>query len=310
MTQEASSKSEDTEQAVTEEERSVVSPTSSVGHHGGVELAVDHSERHEASSNHTHAEWTVDLVQSWGVTKATRALERCNQLYQSGAYGEAERGYRVLIEARNDEKLLANLGYSLQAQGRHEDAVELFERYLETFIGRHHAWKALCFSHYHLKDYESMTRCAREAIRWDIRLDTPDDYSWQQMATAHFLMGDLSTALKAARKSSQINPQNAYALYYQACVITAVSSGADCDHPELFETPPSIEEAAERLCDALEARPDLEVIFLSEGYLDEAFTLLPQIREARLAILQVATEEQEPQAEDDARETGQEKTED
>ena len=217
------------------------------------------------------------------ISKATRELERCNRLYQTQHYEEAERGYRELIESREDDKVLANLGYTLQALGRHQEAVVIFERYLKVFMARHHAWKALCFSYYHLEDYENMTRCAREAIMWDIRHDSPDDYSWQQMATAHFLMNDLSTALKAARKSIAINPQNAFSLYYEACILAAIVKGAEFDQPELLVEPPSYEEAAERLCLALEARPDLKEELAQEGYLDEVFPLADKLLVERKA---------------------------
>ena len=170
-------------------------------------------------------------------------------------------------------------------------------------MARHHAWKALCFSYYHLQDYENMTRCAREAIRWDIRYDIPDDYSWQQMASAHFLMQDYSTALKAARKASALNQSNPYSRYYEACIITAFVEGAECDDPTLLQDPPSYEMAANFLADALDARPDLEEELRGEGYLDQVFPMLESVRALREAHKK---EQEQPQGE--SPETGQVKT--
>lgn len=227
---------------------------------------------------------------------ATRELERCNQLYYAGAYEEAARGYQALINGPGEEKLLANLGYALQSLDRHEEAIEAFESYLKVFIARHHAWKALCFSYYHLADYENMTRCAREAIRWDIRHDQLDDYSWQQMATAHFLMGDHSTALKAARKASALNPQNPFSKYYEACVLAAIVAGAELDEPDLIEEPPTYLQAAGLLVDALTLRPDLSDELRAEGFLDQVFPLLEEARALRQTQeAQEAQEAQEPQ---------------
>ena len=237
--------------------------------------------------------------QELGLLRSTRELERCNQLYRSGSYEEAEAGYRALIQGPGEEKLLANLGYALQSQGRHREAAEAFESYLETFIARHHAWKALCFSYYHLADYENMTRCAREAIRWDIRYDTPDDYSWQQMATAHFLMGDYSTALKASRKASALNAENPFSRYYEACVIAALVEGATLDEPDLLSEPPTYAMAAELLADALEARPDLNDELLKEGYLDQVFPLLEEIYARREEERAQALKERDEMSEDD-----------
>ena len=226
------------------------------------------------------------------ILRASRDLDRCNRLYRSGAYEEAAEGYRELVSGLGEEKVLANLGYALQSLGRHQEATEAFESYLKVFMARHHAWKALCFSYYHLEDYENMTRCAREAIMWDIRHDTPDDYSWQQMATAHFLMRDYSTALKATRKASALNPKNPYSRYYEACILAAFVEGADCDEPTLLDGSPSYEDAAEFLADALEVRPDLEDELRDEGYLDQVFPLLESIRELR-QVRRLEQQEQE-----------------
>ena len=248
----------------------------SVDHAGGSADDLERVESEPSSSEAQESSTTdpqktpIDLMR----IRASRELKRCNQLYHQSKFQEALSGYNRLVEELEDHKLLANVGYTLQALGRHLEAVEAFERYLETFIARHHAWKALCFSHYHLKDYENMTRCAREAIRWDIRLDTPDDYSWQQMATAHFLMGDYSTALKAARKASALNERNPYSRYYEACVISACVEGAAIDNEELFTEDPSYEGALELLKHALELRPELTDELKSEGYLDHVFSML------------------------------------
>lgn len=203
--------------------------------------------------------------------KASRKIEHLNQLYHQGEYESALVGYQALVDQFNDQKLLANIGYTLQALGRHQEAIQAFEKYLQTFMARHHAWKALCFSYYHLKDYEQMTRCAREAIRWDIRLNQLDDYSWQQMATAHFLMQDYSTALKAARKASTLNSNNAYAYYYEACVISALVQGAELDQADLLEHEASFEQALSLLKTCLKLKPQLETELREEGFLDEVF---------------------------------------
>ncbi len=204
-----------------------------------------------------------------------RELLRCNKLYHQGLFDEALKGYQTILEKLVDEKVQANIGYTLQALGRHQEATVAFHKYLELFIARNHAWKALCFSYYHLKDYENMTRCAREAIRWDIRLETPDDYPWQQMATAHFLMGDYSTALKAARKASTLNPKNPYAYYYEACIMN-VCTEKTFEEESLFEEEPSYEAALSLLKTSLKLRPNLEEELRREGFLDEVFSLLDQ----------------------------------
>ena len=219
---------------------------------------------------------TIDEHRSLLNLKSTRELERCNQLYYQGQFEDACQGYQALIKNLNDHKLLANLGYSYQALGRHKEAIHAFEKYLETFIARHHAWKAQCYSYYHLKDYENMTRCAREAIRWDIRLNEPDDYSWQQMATAHFLMKDYSTALKAARKASTLNPKNPYSHYYEACIISALVEGAVLDQEDILEQEPSYAAALDLLKTCLEIRSSLYDELKAEGYLDEVFKQLEQ----------------------------------
>lgn len=244
-----------------------------------------------SESSITEEEASRSGEEALSILKASRDLDRSNQLYRSGAYEEAARGYQELVSGLGEEKVLANLGYALQSLNRHEEAAQAFESYLKVFMARHHAWKALCFSYYHLEDYENMTRCAREAIRWDIRHDTPDDYSWQQMATAHFLMRDYSTALKAARKASALNPENPFSRYYEACVIAAFVDGEPCDEPALLDEPPSYEEAAELLADALEVRPDLEEELRGEGYLDRVFPLLESVRALRRA--RVLEQEQE-----------------
>ena len=205
--------------------------------------------------------------------KATKSLNHYNNLYQSGSYQEALDGYESLIRQLGDEKILANLGYALQALERHEEAILAFQKYLKIFIARNHAWKALCFSYYQLQDYENMTKCAREAIRWDIRLNTPDDYSWQQMATAHFLMQDYSTALKAARKATTLNKKNPFSLYYEACIISALVEGAELDQEGLLDDEPSYDKALELLNKALNIKPSLEQELREEGFLDEVFKL-------------------------------------
>ncbi|MAD60668.1 MAG: hypothetical protein CMH49_04015 [Myxococcales bacterium] len=210
--------------------------------------------------------------------KATRELEYYNRLYYQGNYEEALIGFQKLAHTLDDQKLLANVGYTLQALGRHQESIQAFETYLQTFIARHHAWKAMCFSYYHLQDYEQMTRCAREAILWDIRLNQHDDYSWQQMATAHFLMGDYSTALKAARKASALNSKNAFALYYEACVISALVEGASLDQEDLLSDAPSYDQALELLKSCLKYQPQLADELREEGYLTKVFVLFDQIQ--------------------------------
>ena len=228
-------------------------------------------ESQEAPKEETQSE-PLELLK----IRASSELIRCNQLYHQGAYEEALSGFQALVEQLKDDKVLANVGYTLQALGQHQEAVKAFDRYLETFIARHHAWKALCFSHYHLQDYENMTRCAREAIRWDIRLNTPDDYSWQQMATAHFLMGDYSTALKAARKASKLNEHNPFSKYYEACVLSAYAEGAEIEEEGLLSEPPTYQKALELLREALEIQPNLRAELKSEGFLDRVFLLLEE----------------------------------
>ena len=195
-----------------------------------------------------------------------RGVERLNDLFYAGRHEEALEGYRALTVTPEGAPMHANAGYACQALGRHAEAAAHFEAYLEEFPFRHHAWKALAYSSYALKDYEGMTRAAREAIRWDIERGTPDDYPWQQMATAHFLMGDLSTSLKAARKAQQLNPSNAFARYYEACVLYKVARGEPLEEPALLPNGATEEEAARALAAALTLHPALRADVEEEGY--------------------------------------------
>jgi tetratricopeptide (TPR) repeat protein len=198
---------------------------------------------------------------------SSRAVERLNDLFRAGRYEEALEGYRALTLTPAGGPMHANAGYACQALGRHLEAIEHFEAYLEELPFRHHAWKALAYSSYEVRDYERMTRAAREAIRWDIEKSTPDDYPWQQMATAHFLMGDLSTSLKAARKALQLNPSNAFARYYEACVLYRVASGAPIEDPTLLPGGATEGDAAYALSVALTLRPALRADVEEEGHL-------------------------------------------
>jgi tetratricopeptide (TPR) repeat protein len=251
-------------------------PTSTPAH-DAIDTNVDH-EDHDSALHHQPKKEAIETPddQTLFRLRSARELDRCNQLYYKGEFEDALVGYKALIKGLDDDKLLANLGYTLQALGQHQEAIKAFEKYLDTFIARHHAWKAQCYSYYHLKDYENMTRCAREAIRWDIRLNLPDDYSWQQMATAHFLMQDYSTALKATRKATFLNPKNPYAYYYEACIITALAEGISLDEDGLLEQEPSYEASLELLKKCLEIRPSLSDELRAEGYLNEVFTRLDQ----------------------------------
>ena len=201
-------------------------------------------------------------------TRSQEKLNRSNRFFRAGNYEEALEGYRALLVGVGGTTMNANIGYCLQSLSQHEEAVQFFETYVEEFPYRHHAWKALAFSYYNLKDYEMMSRCARESIKWDINRSTPDDYSWQQMATAHFLLDDFSTSLKASRKALQINPHNGFAKYYEACVVYAVAQGGELDQPELLSDPASAEQAALILAEAIALHPDLINDVRSEGYVE------------------------------------------
>ena len=190
---------------------------------------------------------------------------RYNLLFEQGRYEEALEGFIRLLSEPEGHPMHANVGYCLRALERYEEAVKHFEAYLEELPFKHHAWKALSYCFYQLKDYEGMTKSAREAIKWDIQKETPDDYPWQQLATAHFLLGDLSTSLKAARKARELNPRNAFAAYYEACVLYAVSEGAPFDEPQRLPEEPRAEALA-CLTRALELTPSLEADALSEGH--------------------------------------------
>ena len=196
-------------------------------------------------------------------------VERYNTLFQRGQYQEALEGFLGLLEESNGVTMHANIGYCYRALGEHQEAVKHFEAYLEEFPFRQHAWKAMTYCYYELKDYEGMTKSAREAIKWDIQKGTFDDYPWQQLATAHFLVDDLSTSLKASRKALGINPQNAFAAYYEACALFAISQGAELDEPSLLPERPAREEAVHKLALALKLRPTLAGDVLSEGHVSE-----------------------------------------
>jgi|GEM_PF-2467676 len=206
-------------------------------------------------------------------------VERYNTLFQRGRYQEALDGFLSLLSEPNGVTMHANIGYCYRALGEHQEAVKHFEAYLEEFPFRQHAWKAMTYCCYELKDYEGMTKSAREAIKWDIQKGTFDDYPWQQLATAHFLVDDMSTSLKAARKALGINPQNAFAAYYEACALFAIDQGAELDDLSLLPEKPPREEAVHKLALALKLRPTLEGDVLSEGHvsalLAEAQELIP-----------------------------------
>ncbi|MBM4291040.1 MAG: hypothetical protein FJ138_05990 [Deltaproteobacteria bacterium] len=195
-----------------------------------------------------------------------RAVEHLNALFHAGRHEEALAGYRALAATPLGGPMHANAGYACQALGRHEEAIAHFESYLAELPFRRHAWKAIAYSSYALKDYERMTRAAREAIRWDIERGAPDDYPWQQMATAHFLLGDLSTSLKAARKALQLNPANAFARYYESCVLYRVARGEALDEPALLPAGATEDDAARALAAALALRPALRADVEQEGH--------------------------------------------
>lgn len=202
---------------------------------------------------------------------------RYNLLFEQGRCEEALEGFMRLLSEPGGHPMHANVGYCLRALERYEEAVEHFEAYLEELPFKHHAWKALSYCFYKLKDYEGMTKSAREAIKWDIQKDTPDDYPWQQLATAHFLLGDLSTSLKAARKARELNPRNAFAAYYEACVLYAVAEGAPFDEPERL--PEELRaKALTCLTSALELMPSLEADALSEGHVTALMGELTEVK--------------------------------
>ena len=198
--------------------------------------------------------------------KRQQRLEVSNHLFRKGHYKDALEEYRELLTGLGGSPMHANVGYCYQALDQHKEAVEHFEKYVEEFPYRHHGWKSLSFSYYHLNDFENMSRCARESIKWDIQRNLPDDYSWQQMATAHFLLGDLSTALKASRKALEINPHNGFSLYYKACILYAVRQGADFDQPELITEPVTLETCADMLAEAIACTPSLLKDAEEEGH--------------------------------------------
>jgi tetratricopeptide (TPR) repeat protein len=198
--------------------------------------------------------------------KRQQRLEVSNHLFRKGHYKDALEGYRDLLTGLGGSPMHSNVGYCYQALDQHQEAVEHFEKYVEEFPYRHHGWKSLSFSYYHLNDFENMSRCARESIKWDIQRNLPDDYSWQQMATAHFLLGDLSTALKASRKALEINPNNGFSLYYKACILYAVRQGADFDQPELITEPVTLETCADTLAEAIACTPSLLKDAEEEGH--------------------------------------------
>lgn len=210
-------------------------------------------------------------------------VHRYNTLFERGRYQEALEGFLSLLGEPNGVTMHANVGYCYRALGEHQDAVRHFEAYLEEFPFRQHAWKAMSYCCYELKDYEGMTKSAREAIKWDIQKGTFDDYPWQQLATAHFLVNDLSTCLKAARKALGINPHNAFAAYYESCALFAIAQGAELDEPELLPERPTREEATLKLALALKLRPALEEDVLSEGHvsalLTEALAQVPHLND-------------------------------
>ena len=205
---------------------------------------------------------------------------RYNLLFEQGRYEEALEGFLRLLDDPHGQPMHANVAYCYRALGQHEQAVRHFEAYLEELPFKQHAWKALAYSFYELKDYEGMTKSAREAIKWDVQKGVRDDYPWQQLATAHFLLGDLSTSLMAARKASELNPRNAFSLYYEACALYAISEGAELDEPSLIEGLEGLElraEATSRLAQSFKLKPELVEEAREEGHvsalIDEALAL-------------------------------------
>jgi tetratricopeptide (TPR) repeat protein len=204
------------------------------------------------------------------VSKNQYSLERANHHFYEQEYTEALSIYENLLTQTGGINMHANVGYCLQKLDRHEEAVKHFETFMTEFPYRHHIWKAMAYSYYTMKDYEMMSRCAREAIKWDIDRNTIDDYSWQQMATAHFLLNDLSTALKAARKSIAINPHNAFAHYYLACIYYRLWQGDYVDQSEkLLPSDVSKTLIIESVAEALALHPELLQDIRDEKLIDD-----------------------------------------
>lgn len=102
-----------------------------------------------------------------------RALE-ANHAYEAGAYSEAERLYRELLEeAPDNAHLLFNLGNTLAQQGEKEESAEMFRRFRDQ--AGHASAKALAeynLGHVHAEKGKADEALAhfKEALRHD-----PDD---------------------------------------------------------------------------------------------------------------------------------------
>ena len=207
-----------------------------------------------------------------------KRLNESNTLFHQGLYEEALDGFKSVLKSTEDLLMYANIGYCYQKLEKYELAYHAFQSFVTLWPFKTHAWKAMAYCSYEREAYQDMERCALMAIKWDRDLKKDDDeYAWQQLTIAQFLLNKPKSALNSAWHTLALNPRNSYVKYYEACSL--------CHENTL-----DLEEAKIALLDAVSLEPSLWQEAHEEGHVDailedELFQDLPKWFEVVQTIL-------------------------
>jgi tetratricopeptide (TPR) repeat protein len=183
-------------------------------------------------------------------------LHNSKTWFRDGLYEQALNGFKTVLESSDDSLMYANIGYCYQRLEQYELAYQSFNQFIDQWPFKTHAWKAMAYCAYELKAYQKMERCALIAIKWDRDLKKEDDeYAWQQLTIAQFLLNKPKGCLNSAWHTLALNPTNSYVKYYEACALC---------HEETLD----LDEATIALLDAVTLTPELWTDAQEEGHVD------------------------------------------
>ena len=183
-------------------------------------------------------------------------LRESETLFREGQYEQALEGFKSVLESSQDSLMYANIGYCYQKLEKFELAYQTFKQFVDQWPFKTHGWKSMAYCAYELQAYGDMLHCALMAIKWDRDLKKDDDeYAWQQLTIAQFLLNKPQACLNSAWHTLALNPQNSYVKYYEACALC---------HQDTLD----IDEAKVALLNAVALTPELWVDAHEEGHLD------------------------------------------
>ena len=184
----------------------------------------------------------------------SKALRKSEGLFREEQYEQALEGFKAVLDASEDTLMYANIGYCYQRLEKYELAYQAFQDFVNEWPFKTHGWKAMAYCAYELESYQKMERCALIAIKWDRDLKEDDDeYAWQQLTIAQFLLDKPTQCLNSAWHTLALNPANSYVKYYEACALC---------HPKTLDLP----EAKIALLDAVALTPELWKDAHEEGH--------------------------------------------